>query len=336
MLRAASILSVTLAFLAFSHTATAQTRILFLSKSAGFEHSTIKEEDGKPSHTGTILEELAARNGATLTTSKNASLLNAENLKNYDAVMMYTTANLMNPSMDGGDAIGENGVEELLDWVKAGGALVAYHSTTDTFHRNDNKHSPESPFLDALGGEFLTHGAQFEGKLSVVDQDHPAMANVEDGWTILDEWYCFEHLMEEDIHVLALLQPGAEREKQDKYNIPDYPIIWCRSFGAGRIFYNAMGHREDVWSNEAFQRSVVDAVTWALGEGPAMAEPNYATTVPASIQETAASREDESLSRPEARKIKRAEAKDATKLAQKDAAEKRAGTRSKRGGSGTK
>ena len=26
-----------------------------------------------------------------------------------------------------------------------------------------------------------------------------------------------------------------------------YPIAWLQNYGAGRVFYNAMGHREDVW-----------------------------------------------------------------------------------------
>jgi hypothetical protein len=36
------------------------TRILFLSKSSGFEHSAIRWEEGKPSHVDGVLEELAA------------------------------------------------------------------------------------------------------------------------------------------------------------------------------------------------------------------------------------------------------------------------------------
>ena len=78
------------------------------------------------------------------------------------------------------------------------------------------------------------------------------------------------------MHVLAVLDPGAEREKQpDKYNVPNYPIIWCSEYGKGRVYYNAMGHREDVWDNPTFQKSVVDAAHWVLGQGPANAEPNF-------------------------------------------------------------
>ncbi len=29
-----------------------------------------------------------------------------------------------------------------------------------------------------------------------------------------------------------------------------YPIAWLQNYGDGRVFYNAMGHREDVWQTQ--------------------------------------------------------------------------------------
>ena len=130
----------------------------------------------------------------------------------------------------------------------------------------------ESP--DPLGGEFRVHHKQFKGTVRVIDTAHPAMAHVPAEWNILDEWYLFKNLNAETMHVLAVLDSGAERQVQEPYNIPNYPIIWCSEYGKGRVYYNAMGHREDVWDNPDFQKSVVDAAHWALGHGPAGAEPN--------------------------------------------------------------
>ena len=254
-------------------------RILFLSKSSGFQHSAITEKDGQPSHVATVLQKLADENGAELTVSKDASLINAENLKNYDLVIFYTTGFLTEPGTDKHPAMPETGVADLIAWIEAGGGFMGFHCATDTFHRSDD--SPPTPYTQMIGASFLSHGKQFEGKVEVVDKDHPTAVAIPENWMVNDEWYKFRNLAKDKIHVIALLDPGAEREKQDQYNVPSYPVIWCRQIGDGRVYYNAMGHREDVWDNPLFQQTVVAAAGWALGEGEADADPNYKEVVPA-------------------------------------------------------
>ncbi|MCE2558760.1 MAG: ThuA domain-containing protein, partial [Acidobacteria bacterium] len=78
----------------------------------------------------------------------------------------------------------------------------------------------------------------------------------------------------------ALMDPGEERSKQEVYDIAPYPIVWCRELGDGRVFHNAMGHREDVWDHEMFQTWVGDTIEWAAGEGEAAAAPNWGDVVP--------------------------------------------------------
>ena len=41
------------------------------------------------------------------------------------------------------------------------------------------------------------------------------------------------------------------------YERPPYPMTWTRKHDKGRVFYTAMGHREDVWENPKFQGLVV-------------------------------------------------------------------------------
>lgn len=263
---------------ASSHAQEETVRILFLSKSSGFEHSCIRQSNGKPSHVDKVLEALAEENNVEITITKDASIVNAEDLKNFQLVIFFTTGDLTSPGADGNPPMGEKGVEELVDWIKAGGGFMGFHCASDTFHTP--KDSPATPYIEMIGGEFRAHGAQFEGTVTVVDPSHPAVAIMPNKWPIKDEWYLFRNLNEDKIHVLALLDPGSERTKQEKYNIPNYPIIWCSELGEGRVFFNAMGHREDVWDNKTFQQSVIDAATWAMGEGPAQAEPNYKDVVP--------------------------------------------------------
>lgn len=253
-------------------------RVLFLSKSSGFEHSSIRQKDGQPSHVDKVLAEIAEEHGAVLTATKDASLINQKDLEDFDLVIFYTTGDLTKPGNDKNPPMPENGVDALLNWIENGGAFMGYHCASDTFHTP--KDGEVTPYLEMLGGEFRAHGRQFPGTLKVVDPDHPTVASIPEDWTVHDEWYLFRNLNEDDLHVLALMDPGGERENQEMYNIPAYPVIWCREYGDGRVYYNAMGHREDVWDDPTFQQTFLDAAGWALGTGPAQADPNFAKVVP--------------------------------------------------------
>ena len=274
------IVSWVLAAMVFSAAANAQEapRVLFFSKSSGFEHPVISYKEGQPSHAEKVLQELAGANGAEITMTKDGSMITAENLENYDLVIFYTTGNLFEPGTDKQPPLPENGLDDLISWIENGGGFIGVHSATDTF----GKHKPdlEGKYIKLVGAEFGGHGAQFEGKLVVVDEDHPVAANIPDGHADEDEWYHFINMNEDKMHVVALLDPGAEREKQEQYNLPNYPVIWTMQKGNGRVYYNAMGHREDVWDDATFQQMIVDAATWALGEGELDSEPNFKEVVP--------------------------------------------------------
>lgn len=251
---------------------------LFLSKSSGYEHSCIKWDDSKISHVDKVLQSLTGDLGVNVLCTKDASLINADNLKKYKLVIFYTTADLTQEGTDKQPPMGPNGQQELLDWIQNGGAFIGFHCASDSFHTPEN--GVVTPYLKMLGGEFLTHGAQFAGTVKVIDKTHPTMANIPAEWTVNEEWYRFKSFNADTMHVLAVLDPGAEREKQpDKYNVPNYPIIWCSEYGKGRVYYNAMGHREDVWTNPVFQKGVVDAVHWVLGQGPANVTPNFSSVL---------------------------------------------------------
>ncbi len=248
--------------------------VLLLSKSAGFEHSVIKFDDQKHCHVATVLEPLLKGLGMTLDSTKDGSTINADNLKKYKIVIFYTTGMLTDTTGDGSPAMGPNGVSDLLKWIDNGGGFIGFHCATDSFHTTPGQ--PVTPYLTMLGGEFVVHGKQFVGTLKVVDQKHPTMASFPNPWKIMDEWYVLKNFNTKTMHVLALLDPGEQRvEQPEKYNIPAYPAVWCSEQGKGRVYYNAMGHREDVWTDPTFQKVLVDSIKWVRGEGPADATPNF-------------------------------------------------------------
>ncbi len=260
---------------------TEKIKVLWLTKSAGFQHPVITETDGKPSFLQGVIGKMGeGHEGVEVTFTKDASTINAKNLANYNLVIFYTTGDLTTPGTDMHPAMGANGVAELTAWIEKGGAFMGFHCAADTFHNSQD--GPPSPYTEMIGGSFKTHAKQFEGIVKVVDPGHPAVANIPKDWKIADEWYMFRNLNTEKMHVLAVLDPGDERKAQPVYDVPNYPIIWCMERGQGRIYYNAMGHREDVWENETFQKVVSDAAMWVLkAEGnDAGAAANYDKVIP--------------------------------------------------------
>jgi len=252
--------------------------ILLLTKSSGFEHSVIKHDASGTSHVERILGPIVKEMGATLECTKDASKINAESLKKYDVVIFYTSGELTETGEDGHPAMPADGMDALFAWIQNGGGFLGFHAATDSCRTGDGP----TPYVKMIGGEFVTHGAQFAGTIKKVDPDHPAITSLPERWR-LHEWYLFRNLDKENMHVLALLEIGRERKMQEKYNIPDYPMIWCKAYGNGRILYNGMGHREDVWEHETFKALVKEHLLWVSGQGPLDAEPNYTEVVPETL-----------------------------------------------------
>src|SRR5262245_18981571 len=72
-------------------------KILFFSKSSGFEHSAIKREHGQPSFVEKLLAEWATKHQYEFTFSKDGSLFTPNYLEQFDAFFFYTTGDLTTP-----------------------------------------------------------------------------------------------------------------------------------------------------------------------------------------------------------------------------------------------
>ena len=66
-------------------------------------------------------------------------------------------------------------VGAFLDWIAAGHGFAGMHSAADTYH-------DEPAYLDMLGNEFLTHGAQAAMDAIVETPAHPASAPLGHAW----------------------------------------------------------------------------------------------------------------------------------------------------------
>ncbi len=262
-------------------------RILFFSKSSGFEHSVISWKNGQPSHAEKVLLELGEKNGWEFEFSKDGSKFGKDYLNQFDAVFFYTTGNLLEAGTDKQPPMSAEGKEALFEYVRSGKGFIGTHSASDTFHTNnesqkgpdryENHGEKADPYVRFLGGEFIKHGAQQEVKNTVENPKFPGFEKVGSDYSFHEEWYSLKDFTP-DIHVLSVMDAPAM--KGDEYKRPPFPSTWARKEGEGRVWYTAMGHREDIWTNPVFQDILIGGVRWALGEVKADVPPNIKEVAP--------------------------------------------------------
>jgi len=271
---------------AFTATA-APKKILFFTKSSGYEHSVISWKDGQPSFAEKVLLDLGQKNGWVFTFSKDGSKFSPEYLNQFDAVFFYTTGDLCSEGTDKQPPMSAAGKQALFDYVRAGKGFIGTHAADDTFHTdNESKKGPErylnhgtkaDPYVCFIGAEFIIHGAQQVATNAVIDPKFPGFEKAGLSFAFNEEWYSLKDFAP-DLHVLTVMD--APQMKGSMYERPPYPNTWARQEGKGRVWYTAMGHREDVWTNPLFQDILVGGIKWALGEVPADVTPNLKTAAP--------------------------------------------------------
>jgi uncharacterized protein len=231
---------------AVAQKAKTRPRILYLTQSAGYKHDVLPFSER-------TLQQLGEKSGAfdSLATP-DCSLINADYLKNFKGLVFYTTGEL---------PLSEEQKQAFLDFVKAGKGFVGIHSATDTLYK-----WPEYGKL--IGGYFDGHPWHQDVVIKVEDTTHPAVKDLAPSFKIKDEIYQFKDFSKDQVHVLlSLVNSSVDLTKPSVHRADKYfANAWTTSYGKGRVFYTALGHREEVWSDPRFQKHLVNGIRWAIGE----------------------------------------------------------------------
>jgi uncharacterized protein len=253
----------------------APKKILFFSKSSGYQHDMISYAHGQPSMAEKILTELGKKNNLEFTFTKDGSVFTPENIAKYDAFCFYTTGDLTTLGGDKNPPMSKEGKAAFLQAIHDGKGFVGIHSATDTFHSGAEG---VDPYIQMIGGEFITHDGWVPGHLIVEDRNFPGMSDVPDDFGPPEEWYSLKNLSP-NLHVL-LAHDTTAMGKRPPYNRPNFPSTWAQQYGKGRSFYTSMGHRPEVWNNPVFQQILVGGLRWAAGDVDADVTPNIDKVTP--------------------------------------------------------
>jgi len=263
-------------------------KLLFLTHAALYKHSSLA-----PAEKAVV--ELGAKGGFDVTTLEgykqdsdkiDLSMISPEYLAQYDGLMLMTNGNL---------PLAPPQKRAIVDFVRDGHGLVGVHCASLTMYDY-----PE--FGEVLGGYYRrsivpTNRIDMNhiGVLKVEDPTHPATRMLGGSWPLVEEFYQFgtavwdasrptEQISQvgrlhipmafsrDRVHVLLSLDTSKMDISDLGHEVSktgDYPQAWSRTFGRGRSFYTALGHRDDIWSTDpVFRAHIVGGIRWAIGLEP--------------------------------------------------------------------
>ncbi|WP_134666207.1 MULTISPECIES: ThuA domain-containing protein [unclassified Amycolatopsis] len=143
----------------------------------------------------------------------------------------------------------------LLRAVEAGTGIAAWHGAAAAFRTSIRYHL-------MLGGSFLEHpageGVKDPYRVSIVDRDSEITRGVADFDVASEQYYLS---LDPNNHVLAETEFTGE-------HVPwlagrRMPQAWTRTWGAGRVFYSAVGHDLDDLRHPDVTRLCAQGFAWA-------------------------------------------------------------------------
>jgi len=214
-------------------------RLLYMTLSKGYKHQTVEISEQ-------IVKEIGEKSGAFDTTvTEDVGAFTKANLKNYDAVMFYTTGEL---------PMSDEEKSALVDFLRSGHGFVGVHSATDTFYT-------WGTYGDIIGGWFNDHPWHQLVTIDVVDPKSKLVSFLGNSFQVNDEIYQVSDFKAETTRVLLRLDPKSvdlhARGVHTRYY--GWPVA-----GKGRVYYNGLGHEEAVWNDPRYQEMLLNGIKWVM------------------------------------------------------------------------
>lgn len=241
-------------------------RLLAIGASQGWQHESI-------SHAMATLWKIGQESGAWETYIRTDTQLitkkkldgNAKNLDYFDAVYFYTTGELdMNDEQKAA----------LMSFVRdEGKGFIGGHSAADTFYK-----WPE--YGEMVGAYFDLHPWHQKVRVKVEDRKFPATRHFPAVIQVTDEIYQFKEWSRDKVHVLMSIDPASVDLKAEMVHRTDkdFAVAWVKPYGKGRVFFNALGHEEQIYDRPDMQKMFLEGVKWAMGMTPGDATPGVPAT----------------------------------------------------------
>jgi type 1 glutamine amidotransferase len=215
-------------------------RILLVTATAGYRHGSIPT-------VWRTLPEIARERGdlAVATILKEAddlAGLTAARLAEHEILCLVHTS---------GDLPFSAGQKQaILDFVAAGNGFVGVHGATTICY-------DWAAYADLIGAHFKGHPPAATFTVTVEDGSHPSTRHLPSQFEATDELYTFRSNPRDVAQILLSAPPGSCDLEGD------LPLAWTKTYGKGRVYYNALGHFDATWDEPAFRQQIGAGLRWA-------------------------------------------------------------------------
>lgn len=218
-------------------------KVLVFSKTSGYRHSSITAGLA-------AIRALADREKKfTIDATEDAeTAITASSLATYAVVVLLQNT---------GDFLNSSQLDVLKEFVKNGGGVVAIHGAAAGLLENEW-------YGKLIGAHFDMHPDPEGGKVVVEEQnaEHVILCGCSGREVWVDEWYNFTSHPRENANLKVLLRGDTATFSGGKMG-DDHPLSWYQEFEGGRVFYTALGHFEEAYTDKWFMGQVHRGILWA-------------------------------------------------------------------------
>lgn len=227
-------------------------RVLCYHKASGYVHKCIPT-------CNKMVTAISERTGLyDVVFSTKADVFDKDQITKFDAIFFNNSTHIEK-------ALNEEQKSNIIQFVKKGGGLVAMHSATS---------SKWLEFVKMIGGQFHSHPWRANGQhwaIANEDPKHPIVSQVYqgNGFPLKDELYQFNHFNRKEVRVLLSIDMSKtinHKVKGRLHENNDYPLVWIKKFGKGRVFNSALGHNHDIYTNHHMLRMWVQGIRYVLND----------------------------------------------------------------------
>jgi type 1 glutamine amidotransferase len=218
--------------------------ILIYSGTTGYRHESI------PAAIDAVTA-IAKRRGLTVVASEDPNVFSTQSLKRFRAIVLLScTTDPKKPESEW--LVGDRRVA-LQAFVHHGGGIVGIHAAADS-------HYFWPWYGKMIGGHFQRHPRGTPTGTVHLAVKSPLTAGLPAAKQRTDEWYYFDDY-DPTSRLLVTLDPTSIGEQDVNPN----PMAWTRTVDGGRVFYTAMGHTKESYSDPYFLKLVSNGFDWVLG-----------------------------------------------------------------------
>lgn len=219
--------------------------VLLFYKTNGFEHESIS----------TGLLEITTQGegrGWNVIATDNGAFFNEDYLNKFKVVVFLSTT---------GDILTKEQERAFEKFVASGGGYVGIHAAADTEYE-------WKWYNDFLGTHFRDHSLfphTPEATLMTENKKHPSTAHLPNRWKKVEEWYNFKDNVrnKKGFDVLLSVDETSYNVGETDGMAGDHPITWVSSAKNGRMFYTALGHDSETFTEVKSMNHILKGIEWA-------------------------------------------------------------------------